>query len=110
MVKKLQWDSEFFDLKVGEISLDTPLDAIEIEEDFDLMYVLSKDDFPLYISEYENTFSETKVFFVKKIEFKFKEYYINLSKEMLISMKNNHNNLKYEKEKSAVALFILINE
>lgn len=69
MVKKLQWDSEFFDLKVGEISLDAPLHAIEIDEDFDLMYVLSKDDFALHISEYENTFSETKVFFVKKIEF-----------------------------------------
>jgi dTDP-4-amino-4,6-dideoxy-D-galactose acyltransferase len=68
MVKKLQWDSEFFDLKVGEISLNKPLDAIEIKEDFDLIYVLSKDDFHLQISEYENTFSETKVFFVKKID------------------------------------------
>lgn len=71
MVKKLQWDSDFFDLKVGEISLNKPLDAIEIEEDLDLIYVLSKDDFALHISEYENTFSETKVFFVKKIEIDF---------------------------------------
>lgn len=68
MVKKLQWDSEFFGLKVGEISLNEPMDVIEINDNFDLIYVQSKDDFSINISEYENTFSETKVFFVKEID------------------------------------------
>lgn len=68
MVKKLHWDSEFFGLIVGEISLNEPFEKLNIEEHFDLIYVFSKDDIALHISEYENTFSETKVYFVKKID------------------------------------------
>lgn len=91
MVKVLQWDSDFFNLKVGEIWYDENYEEGDFSN-YDLIYVLSDDDFQLKINDFANTFSETKVIFIKTLElegdnlssdviFKFDE--LNIGKEEL---------------------------
>ncbi len=67
MINKLEWDSNFFNLKVGEFIYyqnykDKDLSA------FDLIYVVSDKDFELQLENFENSFAETKVIFNKKPE------------------------------------------
>ena len=67
MVKKLHWDSEFFNLDIGEMNYNENYEAENIS-DYDLIYILSNEDFQFNIDNFENTFSETKVTFVKIFE------------------------------------------
>lgn len=67
MIKELQWDSDFFDLKVGEIVYDENYKET-VASDYDLVYVVSNRDFHLSLYNFENTFSETKVVFSKDIK------------------------------------------
>jgi dTDP-4-amino-4,6-dideoxy-D-galactose acyltransferase len=67
MVKTLQWDSDFFKLKVGEINYDERYNQQDVSN-YDLIYVISNDNFVLELDNFENTFSETKVIFVKNLE------------------------------------------
>lgn len=66
-IKKLDWDSDFFNIKVGEINYYKNLQE-ENSADYDLIYVLSNEDFQLKLDHFENSFSETKVNFVKTLE------------------------------------------
>lgn len=88
-IKKLDWESNFFNIKVGEI-INPDTDSIDLKEDFDLIYVVCDEDFHLKIENFENTFSETKVVFCKALEnniqksepiFKFDE--VDINKEQL---------------------------
>jgi dTDP-4-amino-4,6-dideoxy-D-galactose acyltransferase len=67
MIKQLEWDSGFFNLKVGQLIFDKtqPLSGVP---DFDLIYVTSESDFDLEIEKFGNTFSEVKVKFAKEIK------------------------------------------
>jgi len=64
MIKRLDWDSNFFNLKIGEIIYDENYKEIDIS-DYDLIYGVSNEDFQLKLSGFENTFSETKIIFIK---------------------------------------------
>lgn len=66
-VTVLDWDSGFFQKKVGELILEADDAAIEITEDFDVIYVKSNHNFDLNIQGYQLAFFETKVLFSKKI-------------------------------------------
>lgn len=66
-IKRLDWDSEFFNLKVGEINYDKNLQG-QNSADYDLIYILSNEDFQLNLDCFENSFSETKVNFIKTLE------------------------------------------
>lgn len=65
-IKKLDWDSNFFGLKIGEASYEILIGFDKIL-DFDLLYISSLSDFDFKLENYEKTFSEAKVSFVKKI-------------------------------------------
>jgi dTDP-4-amino-4,6-dideoxy-D-galactose acyltransferase len=67
MVKKLQWDSDFFNLNVGEIIYDENYEMEDISN-YDLIYLFSDEEFDLKIPNFENSFSETKVVFIKNTE------------------------------------------
>lgn len=67
MIKKLEWDSDFFNLEVGEINGDEKYQGEDVSG-YDLIYVISKEDIQLDIQHFENTFSEVKVIFAKTIE------------------------------------------
>ena len=67
MIKKLEWDSDFFGIKVGELILNTHTE-INSELDYDLIYVKSNTEHQLAIKNYSNTFSETKILFGKELK------------------------------------------
>lgn len=66
-VKKLDWDSEFFSLEVGEIN-NTSTEFLNNEQHFfDLIYLKQNEDVDLSIAGFEKTFQETKVIFTKSL-------------------------------------------
>lgn len=64
MIQKLEWDSHFFNLNVGEI---TDFSASKNFDEFDLIYLKSNQDCSYEMEGFNHTFSETKVVFSKKI-------------------------------------------
>ena len=66
MIRKLDWDSSFFKIDVGECVYDSELQTQQ-NDDFDLLYIKSDHDFDLVLSGYTNSFSETKLVYGKKI-------------------------------------------
>ena len=69
-IKQLQWDSDFFNKKIGELS---PNEAIKVPfnltQDYDLIIIKKNQDFSCEIDGYEKTFEETKILFEKKLSF-----------------------------------------
>ena len=69
-IKYLQWDSDFFNKKIGELS---PNEAIKVPfnltQDYDLIIIKKNQDFSCEIDGYEKTFEETKILFEKKLSF-----------------------------------------
>jgi len=67
MIKRLQWDSDFFNLNVGELQFEERNDSLNYT-DYDLLYVVSSEDFDLKLKKFENSFSEQKVKFYKELK------------------------------------------
>ena len=67
MIKKLNWDSDFFGMKVGELVMKSDL-IIDEQLDYDLIYVKSNSEFNLSIKNYTKTFNETKIVFSKELK------------------------------------------
>ncbi len=61
MIQKLNWDSDFFGFEIGELIDDVSLNNAK---DFKLIIVKNKEN---DINDFENTFTETKVVFNKKL-------------------------------------------
>lgn len=66
-VNKLDWDSDFFNIKVGEI-INPNTNFIVLKEKFDLIYLKSEKNCEAKIEGYVNSFTETKVLFYKLID------------------------------------------
>ena len=66
-IKKLEWDSDFFKIKVGEI-LNPDTNYIVLKEKFDLIYLKNQKNCETTIEGYVNSFTETKVLFSKLID------------------------------------------
>lgn len=66
-IKKLIWDTQFFNKEIGEILLEKPIDFSEITtRNFELIVVKQKDDFKVEINHFEEEFKETKMMFIKE--------------------------------------------
>jgi dTDP-4-amino-4,6-dideoxy-D-galactose acyltransferase len=66
-IKVLEWDSLFFNKKIGEINFDARVRSFTVPNEFDLLYVKqSKDEF-LELDGFRQTFVETKVVFSKSL-------------------------------------------
>ena len=65
-MKKLDWDSDFFNIRVGEILYEEEIDTNEVKN-FDLLYIKSGNDFDLEVVGFENSFSEQKIIFSKDV-------------------------------------------
>lgn len=68
-LKAIEWDSQFFDLNIGGVVLDkelseTAFNLLKKEDQYDLIYILSKVDQPVI----SNIYSEVKVEFEKEIK------------------------------------------
>jgi len=66
MIAQKKWDSDFFNLKIGEINFSDDEDFSNVY-DYDLLYIVSEEDFDLQIDGFTNSFSEQKVKFNKKL-------------------------------------------
>lgn len=66
MIKILDWDSNFFGIKIGELIYE-PHVNLENSIHFDLLYVKCNENFELEITNFTNNFSETKLTFIKKL-------------------------------------------
>lgn len=66
MIKKLEWDSNFFGIEIGEILYEGKLSESNFDE-YKLIYLKTKIDSSPEIKNFENTFSETKLIFEKKL-------------------------------------------
>jgi dTDP-4-amino-4,6-dideoxy-D-galactose acyltransferase len=67
IIKHLDWDSSFFNKKIGLLELSNDNNFIEIQDDYDLIYVVSDKDIAIEITDYKQSYSENKIVFSKKI-------------------------------------------
>lgn len=67
IIKHLDWDSSFFNKKIGLLDLSNGFQYPEIQNDYDLIYVLSKDEIAVAIPNFKLSYSENKIVFLKKI-------------------------------------------
>jgi ribosomal protein S18 acetylase RimI-like enzyme len=67
MIKLLEWDSSFFNRRIGLLDLNNGSPNFEDLHDYDLVYTMSDEDFTLDISKFNKTYYETKVVFSKMI-------------------------------------------
>ncbi len=85
MIKKLDWDSDFFNLKIGEVCIEN--EGFEVNDtSFDLLYVKSKNEFEIKISGYENTFSDQILIYSKDL----KDTGIEVVEPNIIPFKETH--------------------
>ena len=66
-VNKLKWDSDFFNINIGEI-INPDTNFIVLKENFDLIYLKREKNCEAKIEGYVNSFTETKVLFSKLID------------------------------------------
>lgn len=66
-VKKLQWDSDFFNKAIGEITIENNCNKPIFVNNFDLIYLKSKSDFYYEFENFIENFKEIKVIFEKKL-------------------------------------------
>lgn len=66
LIKRLDWDSDFFGYKIGELIFQKEKN-IENVENFDLLYVKYSQDFELNIENFKKDFQETKLVFEKRL-------------------------------------------
>lgn len=64
-IKKLIWDSNFFNFEIGEITENSNL---ENANDFNLLVLKQSKESNVIIDNFENSFQETKIIFRKKID------------------------------------------
>lgn len=64
-IKRLQWDSDFFNLEVGELFADST--DFKGNTDFDLIYVKSKAKNDFKMDGFEKSFTENKVVYQKHL-------------------------------------------
>jgi dTDP-4-amino-4,6-dideoxy-D-galactose acyltransferase len=67
MIEPLEWDTNFFSKKIGQIQFDTFNNENLEDECYDLLYVKSNVNQIFQIKNYEESFSETKVIYSKGI-------------------------------------------
>jgi dTDP-4-amino-4,6-dideoxy-D-galactose acyltransferase len=67
MIKKLEWDSDFFNLNVGELDF-KDYNNSQYYTDYDLLYVVSPGSFDLKLKGFESSYSEQKIKFHKNLK------------------------------------------
>jgi dTDP-4-amino-4,6-dideoxy-D-galactose acyltransferase len=63
----LQWDSDFFNKKIGDITVEKE-EIVSDTEDYDLIVLKQLSDFEIDITGFTLSFEETKVNFIKKLD------------------------------------------
>jgi dTDP-4-amino-4,6-dideoxy-D-galactose acyltransferase len=66
IIKRLDWDSDFFGYEIGEIIFKNNINLKDSEK-FELLVIKSNNDFELVLDGFKNNFSETKIIFEKEL-------------------------------------------
>lgn len=66
IIKHLDWDSSFFNKKIGLLDLSNDFQYSEIQNDYDLIYVISKEEIAVAIPNFKLSYLENKIVFSKK--------------------------------------------
>ena len=66
IIKYLDWDSSFFNKKIGLLELSNDFQYSEIQNDYDLIYVISKEEIAVAIPNFKLGYTENKIVFSKK--------------------------------------------
>lgn len=66
IIKHLDWDSSFFNKKIGLLDLSNGVQYSEIQNDYDLIYVISKEGIAVAIPNFKLSYLENKIVFSKK--------------------------------------------
>ena len=66
IIKHLDWDSSFFNKKIGLLDLSNDFQYSEIQNDYDLIYVISKEEIAVAIPNFKLGYTENKIVFSKK--------------------------------------------
>lgn len=66
IIKYLDWDSSFFNKKIGLLELSNDFQYSEIPNDYDLIYVISKEEIAVAIPNFKLSYLENKIVFSKK--------------------------------------------
>jgi len=67
-IKVCEWDSLFFNKKIGEIEFEDINQSSSSLNEFDLIYSKQQEEAIFVIDDFEHTYTETKVIFSKNIE------------------------------------------
>lgn len=68
MIERLSWDSDFFELNVGQLLTEEENYDLDAHPEFDLIYVKSRHPLQVKSELFEQSFGEEKLFFAKKPE------------------------------------------
>jgi len=68
IIKYLDWDSSFFNKKIGLLDLTSYSTFSQIQNDYELIYVVGGNENSIDIDGFKQTYTENKVIFSKKIE------------------------------------------
>ncbi len=98
-IKYLAWDSCFFNKKIGCLDLINNCNLFEIQNDFDLIYVLCDKDIPLEIKDYKQSYLEKKIVLSKKIDQKYEATDVNIFFELEESPREELYELAFESGK-----------
>ena len=63
----LQWDSDFFKKKIGEVTVHKE-ENVNLTEDYNLIVVKQTSDFDVDVNGFDLSFKETKVNFIKELD------------------------------------------
>ncbi|WP_165585112.1 GNAT family N-acetyltransferase [Chryseobacterium sp. FH2] len=63
----LQWDSDFFKKKIGDITLNNNNENVDLSDNYDLIVIKQPSDFDINLADYDLSFKETKVNFIKSL-------------------------------------------
>ena len=99
IIKYLEWDSFFFNKKIGLLDLSDNCPYSESQNDYDLIYVLNKEEIALDIANFKPSYSENKIVFSKKIVQSKESANANIFSELKDSSKKEIYDLAFESGK-----------
>lgn len=98
-IKHLDWDSSFFNKKIGLLELLNDCNFSKIKNDYDLIYVVSDKDVAVESVDFKEGYRENKIVFSKKIVQKNESTEVNIFSELEDSPRNEIYELAFESGK-----------
>jgi dTDP-4-amino-4,6-dideoxy-D-galactose acyltransferase len=98
-IKYLDWDSSFFNKKIGLLELFNDCNFSEMQDDYDLIYVVSDKDIAVESPDFKEGYSENKIIFSKRIVQKNESTDVNIFSELEDSPRKELYELAFESGK-----------